>query len=47
MKQIGEPQEQSFLDHLEVLRWHLIRSVIAITVCMVVAFIHPRSYLIK
>ena len=42
MKQIGEPQEQSFLDHLEVLRWHLIRSAIAITVCMVVAFIHPR-----
>ena len=46
MKQIGEPQEQSFLDHLEVLRWHLIRSAIAI-MCMVAAFIHPISYLIK
>ena len=42
MKQIGEPQEQSFLDHLEILRWHLIRSAIAVTVCMVFAFIHPR-----
>lgn len=28
----------SFFDHLEVLRWHLIRSAIAIAVFMVVAF---------
>lgn len=42
MKQIGEPQEQSFLDHLEVLRWHLIRSAAAIMVGMVVAFIYPE-----
>ena len=42
MKQIGEPQEQSFLDHLEVLRWHLIRSAIAVMACMVVAFIYPE-----
>ena len=27
MEKIGEEKkEQSFLDHLEVLRWHLIRS---------------------
>ena len=27
MEKIGEEkQEQSFLEHLEVLRWHLIRS---------------------
>ena len=27
MKEIGEEkQEQSFLDHLEVLRWHLIEA---------------------
>jgi Twin arginine targeting (Tat) protein translocase TatC len=30
--------EMSFFDHLEVLRWHLIRSAIAIAVFMVVAF---------
>lgn len=30
--------EMSFFDHLEVLRWHLIRSAIAITIFMVVAF---------
>ncbi len=30
----------SFLDHLEALRWHIIRSVIAIIVCGVVAFIY-------
>ncbi|MGV3761090.1 twin-arginine translocase subunit TatC [Parapedobacter sp.] len=30
--------EMSFFDHLEVLRWHLIRSAIAIMVFMIVAF---------
>lgn len=30
--------EMSFFDHLEVLRWHLIRSAIAVTVFMVLAF---------
>jgi sec-independent protein translocase protein TatC len=29
----------SFLEHLEELRWHIIRSVIAIVVMMIVAFI--------
>lgn len=29
----------SFIDHLEVLRWHLVRSVIAIVVCSIVVFI--------
>lgn len=32
-------QEMSFLDHLEVLRWHLIRSTVAILIIGVVAFI--------
>jgi sec-independent protein translocase protein TatC len=32
--------EMSFLDHLEALRWHIIRSVIAIITCGVVAFIY-------
>jgi sec-independent protein translocase protein TatC len=31
--------EMSFLEHLEELRWHIIRSVIAIVVFMVVAFV--------
>ena len=31
--------EMSFLDHLEDLRWHLIRFVLAIVICGTVAFI--------
>ena len=31
--------EMSFLEHLEELRWHIIRSIIAIVVFMIVAFI--------
>lgn len=31
--------EMSFLDHLEVLRWHLIRSTLAVVVVAVAAFI--------
>ena len=31
--------EMSFLEHLEELRWHIIRSLIAIVVLMIVAFI--------
>lgn len=31
-------QNMSFLDHLEDLRWHLIRATIAILVCTIVAF---------
>jgi sec-independent protein translocase protein TatC len=31
--------EMSFLEHLEELRWHLIRSVLAIVIMAVVAFI--------
>jgi sec-independent protein translocase protein TatC len=30
--------EMSFFDHLETLRWHLIRSAIAVVACGVVAF---------
>ena len=42
MKRIGEVKEQSFLDHLEVLRWHLIRSALAILVVTVVTFLFPE-----
>lgn len=31
--------EMSFLEHLEELRWHIIRSVIAIFVLMIIAFL--------
>lgn len=31
--------EMSFLEHLEELRWHIIRSVLAIVILMVIAFI--------
>ena len=34
-----DPQEMSFLDHLEVLRWHLIRSTLAIVIVATVAFV--------
>tara|TARA_X000001036_G_scaffold389023_1_gene385698 strand:- start:274 stop:1113 length:840 start_codon:yes stop_codon:yes gene_type:complete len=34
-----EPGEMSFLDHLEELRWHIIRSLIAIFVFAISAFI--------
>lgn len=39
LDQIGEEKEMSFLDHLEELRWHLIRSVIAILLFSIGAFI--------
>lgn len=32
-------KEMSFLDHLELLRWHIIRAVIAIGVFTIVAFV--------
>ena len=43
MKNIGEEKnELSFLDHLEVLRWHLIRSSFAIFIFTILAFIFPN-----
>ena len=38
-KEDKDPQEMSFLDHLEVLRWHLIRSTLAVVIVGIVAFI--------
>ena len=35
---VKNPDEMSFLDHLEELRWHLIRSVVAIVLVGCVAF---------
>lgn len=34
-----QEDEMSFLDHLEVLRWHLVRSVSAVVLCGILAFI--------
>lgn len=39
----GEDKEMSFLDHLEELRWHVIRSLAAIVVCMIVAFVFSKE----
>lgn len=37
-----DESEMSFLEHLEALRWHLIRSILAILVFTIVAFIYGR-----
>ncbi|MDR9457797.1 MAG: twin-arginine translocase subunit TatC [Salegentibacter sp.] len=40
MKQLGTPQdEMSFLDHLEDLRWHLIRATLAVVIAGSIAFL--------
>jgi sec-independent protein translocase protein TatC len=35
---MSEEKEMSFLDHLEELRWHIVRSVVAIMIFMILAF---------
>lgn len=37
-KRSGGEDEMSFIDHLEVLRWHLIRCVIAVIICAILVF---------
>jgi len=39
LDQIPDEKEMSFLDHLEELRWHIIRALIAIVVFAIAAFI--------
>ncbi|TXI69700.1 MAG: twin-arginine translocase subunit TatC [Cyclobacteriaceae bacterium] len=36
---MAEEKEMAFLDHLEELRWHVVRSVAAIVIMMILAFI--------
>ena len=38
----SDESEMSFLDHLEILRWHLIRSILAIGVFSIVAFANSK-----
>jgi len=38
----NEEKEMSFLDHLEELRWHLIRSLIAVVTFTIVAFVSAQ-----
>ncbi|MEO5683337.1 MAG: twin-arginine translocase subunit TatC [Chitinophagaceae bacterium] len=43
-KQVEEDgTEMSFIDHLEALRWHLVRSVIAVVVCAIIIFIYAKE----
>lgn len=39
-----EAKEMSFLEHLEELRWHLVRSVVAILVFGIAAFVGGRPF---
>ena len=39
---MSEEKEMSFLDHLEELRWHIVRSITAIMICMMVAFFFTK-----
>ncbi|WP_370088084.1 twin-arginine translocase subunit TatC [Ekhidna sp.] len=45
LDQISDEKEMSFLDHLEELRWHIIRSMIAIVTFAIVAFA-AKSFII-
>ena len=44
----NEPEEEmTFLGHLEVLRWHLFRSAIAVVIFTVIAFITMIDYIFQ
>ncbi|MBK5278690.1 MAG: twin-arginine translocase subunit TatC [Bacteroidia bacterium] len=40
---MSEEKEMAFLDHLEELRWHVVRAVGATFICMIVAFVFIRE----
>jgi sec-independent protein translocase protein TatC len=40
---MSEEKEMSFLDHLEELRWHVVRSIAAIFIFMILAFVFTRE----
>lgn len=39
----SENAEMSFIDHLEALRWHLVRSVIAVVVGAIIIFVYAKE----
>ncbi len=39
---MSEEKEMSFIDHLEELRWHVIRALIAVVVFAIVAFLNVK-----
>lgn len=41
-QELSEEKEMSFLDHLEELRWHLIRAFVSIVVFTIVAFLSAK-----
>lgn len=38
----AEEKEMSFIDHLEELRWHILKSVLAVVILSIVAFLNKR-----
>lgn len=42
MEEESAEDEMSFIDHLEILRWHLIRGLIAIVVFTILAFMNTK-----
>jgi sec-independent protein translocase protein TatC len=46
-KNTPETAEMSFIDHLEALRWHLVRSVIAVLVGAIAIFIYAKEVVDK
>ena len=41
-KEVNNTGEMSFLEHLEELRWHIVRSVVSVLVFAIIAFIFSR-----
>lgn len=40
LKKRSQNEEMTFIDHLEELRWHIVRSLLAIIVCAILIFIN-------
>ncbi|HKK76524.1 MAG TPA: twin-arginine translocase subunit TatC [Saprospiraceae bacterium] len=43
-QKLGEAKEMSFLDHLEELRWHILKSLAAITIMGIVLFLFKNWF---
>ena len=43
-KRAGDDNEMSFVDHLEALRWHIIRSLIVLIILAIVIFINIQWF---